>query len=201
MEKFCDTSIYKLHVGAYNPTTSKIVPVVADRHVVFKIPSYSYGVLRNKMSSHKKRIFLQPFDKTFAAGKVEIMAAQASCSIQTRNVRKTTEPQEFFYFVFFQHVQICSLSGLQMTEGVPAHPHMFFSSVLIGSERRGSCGDVLGSRAPMFIWWTLVAHPLSCGLTQELFLFSSVRWARQNHLSNRSKMIKRLFLALNRSSV
>lgn len=37
----------------------------------------------------------------------------------------------------------------------------------------------------MFIWWALIAHPLSCGLTHELFLFSSMWWTLQRYLFSR----------------
>ena len=74
----------------------------------------------------------------------------------------------------------------KMTKWITAQPHMFSSSVLIGRE-----GDHVkmcfgsGDLETMFIWWALIAHPLSCGLTHMLFLFSSMWWALQNYLLSR----------------
>lgn len=152
--------------------------------------------LRNKMSSHKKRFSLQPFDKTFAAGKVEIVAAQASCSIQTRNVRKTTEPQDFFFFFFSTRSDLFPVWAANDWKDPSTSPHV----LLICANWQQKKG---------VLWrctWQKSTHVYlmsTCGLSTQLWTHP---WAVfvficTSSLSNRSKVIKRLFLVPTSSSV
>lgn len=50
-------------------------------------------------------------------------------------------------------------------------PHVLL--ICVNWHQEGSCEHVLWQQdlETMFIWWALIAHPLSCGLTHDMFCF------------------------------
>lgn len=110
---------------------------------------------------------------------------------------RVTGSKIFFFFLKCSESGSVSVLVDEWTDQSAA-PHVLL--ICINWQRQGLCEDMFWQQddlETMFIWWAFVAHPLSCGLTHKLLLFSCMRWALHQYLLSRfffeaSEIVKRL---------